>query len=98
MLAGHRPRPGRVVTAGKGRDGPCQDLAEPGLELPLGIPPKPADLTVHLQRVPEGDWIGLDARTLLSVGAPGLAESVVHDQTGRAEAVEGTGPGLAQPP
>jgi hypothetical protein len=41
-----------------------------------------ADLTFHLQRVPEGDWIGLDARTLLSVGAPGLAESVVHDQTG----------------
>ena len=41
-----------------------------------------ADLTLHLQRVPEGDWIGLDARTLISVGAPALAESVVHDETG----------------
>jgi hypothetical protein len=41
-----------------------------------------ADLTLHLQRVPEGDWIGLDARTLLSAGGPALAESVVHDESG----------------
>lgn len=41
-----------------------------------------ADLTLHLQRAPQGDWIGLDARTLLSVGGPGLAESVLHDKSG----------------
>jgi len=41
-----------------------------------------ADLTLHLQRAPEGDWIGIDARTLLSVGGPGLAESVLHDESG----------------
>ncbi len=41
-----------------------------------------ADLTLHLQRAPEGEWIGLDARTLLSVGGPGLAESVLHDENG----------------
>ncbi len=41
-----------------------------------------ADLTLHLQRVPQGDWIGIDARTLLSLGGPGLAESVVHDEIG----------------
>jgi hypothetical protein len=41
-----------------------------------------ADLTLHLQRAPQGDWIGIDARTLLSVGGPGLAESVLHDESG----------------
>lgn len=41
-----------------------------------------ADLTLHLQRAPRGEWIGLDARTLLSVGGPGLAESVLHDESG----------------
>jgi len=41
-----------------------------------------ADLTLHLHRTPEGDWIGIDARTLLSVGSPALAESVLHDENG----------------
>ena len=38
-----------------------------------------ADLTIHLQRPPRGEWIGLDARTLLHRGGSGLAESVLHD-------------------
>ncbi len=41
-----------------------------------------ADLTVHLQRQPRGEWIGLDARTLLHGGGTGLAESVLHDVHG----------------
>jgi len=41
-----------------------------------------ADLTVHLQRQPQGEWIGLDARTLLHGGGTGLAESVLHDAHG----------------
>jgi hypothetical protein len=41
-----------------------------------------ADLTVHLQRPPRGEWIGLDARTLLHSGGAGLAESVLHDVHG----------------
>jgi hypothetical protein len=41
-----------------------------------------ADLTVHLHRPPLGEWIGLDARTLLHPGGTGLAESVVHDTSG----------------
>jgi hypothetical protein len=41
-----------------------------------------ADLTVHLQRQPRGEWIGLDARTLLPSGGTGLAESVLHDVHG----------------
>jgi hypothetical protein len=41
-----------------------------------------ADLTVHLHRAPHGEWIGLDARTLLRGGGMGLAESVLHDVQG----------------
>lgn len=41
-----------------------------------------ADLTIHLHRPPEGEWIGLDARTLLHPGGSGLAESVLHDRRG----------------
>jgi hypothetical protein len=41
-----------------------------------------ADLTIHLQRVPAGEWAGIDARTLLNRDDPALAESVVHDGGG----------------
>jgi hypothetical protein len=41
-----------------------------------------ADLSIHLQRPPRGEWIGLDARTLLHSGGTGLAESVLHDVHG----------------
>lgn len=41
-----------------------------------------ADLSVHLHRLPRGEWIGLDARTVLTPGGTGLAESVLHDTEG----------------
>jgi hypothetical protein len=41
-----------------------------------------ADLGLHLHRAPRGEWIGLDARTLLLPGGAGLSESVVHDVDG----------------
>jgi hypothetical protein len=41
-----------------------------------------ADLHIHLHREPRGEWIGLDARTLLHAGGAGLAESVLHDAEG----------------
>jgi hypothetical protein len=41
-----------------------------------------ADLTIHLQRPPRGEWIGLDARTVLHEGGTGLAESILHDVHG----------------
>ena len=41
-----------------------------------------ADLSIHVQREPRGEWIGLDARTLLHGGGTGLAESVLHDIDG----------------
>lgn len=43
-----------------------------------------ADLSIHLWRQPQGEWIGLDARTLLHSGGTGLAESVLHDSAGPA--------------
>jgi acyl-coenzyme A thioesterase PaaI-like protein len=41
-----------------------------------------ADLTISLNRRPEGEWVALDARTLLHAGGIGWAESVVHDERG----------------
>lgn len=41
-----------------------------------------ADLTIHLWRRPYGEWIGLDAKTVLMDGGIGTAESVLHDETG----------------
>jgi hypothetical protein len=47
-----------------------------------------ADLTITLNRRPRGEWIGLNARTLLHPDGIGWAESVLHDEhgpVGRAE-------------
>lgn len=41
------------------------------------------DLTVQLERLPEGEWIGVDARTLPRPEGVGTAESVLADQRGR---------------
>lgn len=41
-----------------------------------------ADLTLHLEREPQGEWAGIDARTLLAPGGVGLAQSVAHDVRG----------------
>jgi acyl-coenzyme A thioesterase PaaI-like protein len=41
-----------------------------------------ADLSIELDRRPEGEWIALDARTLLHPGGIGWAESVLHDARG----------------
>jgi acyl-coenzyme A thioesterase PaaI-like protein len=41
-----------------------------------------ADLSIALNRRPEGEWIGLDSRTLLHPGGIGWAESVLHDERG----------------
>jgi hypothetical protein len=40
------------------------------------------DLTVHLHRHPEGEWIGLDARTLPEPHGIGLADSTLFDGRG----------------
>jgi len=40
------------------------------------------DLTVHLRRPPRGEWIGMDARTVIEPDGVGLAETVLHDLDG----------------
>jgi hypothetical protein len=41
------------------------------------------DLTVYVDRQPEGEWICLEARTTLAPGGIGTAESVLWDERGR---------------
>ncbi|MEU1518499.1 thioesterase family protein [Streptomyces sp. NPDC005811] len=41
-----------------------------------------ADLTVGVHRHPEGEWVCLDARTMVDAAGIGLAESALHDEKG----------------
>ena len=41
-----------------------------------------ADLTVHLQRLPAGEWVCLDARTSIDPAGVGLAAATLHDRSG----------------
>lgn len=41
------------------------------------------DLTLYLERAPEGEWTALESRTMISAGGVGMAESVLHDERGR---------------
>lgn len=40
------------------------------------------ELTVHLHREPEGEWVGVDAETILEPTGSGLAVSTLHDRRG----------------
>lgn len=41
------------------------------------------DLTVHLERMPKGEWVGVDAATLPRANGVGTAESTLFDEEGR---------------
>jgi hypothetical protein len=41
------------------------------------------DLTIHLARRPQGEWIALDATTLVSDEGTAMAEGVLYDRAGR---------------
>jgi hypothetical protein len=41
------------------------------------------DLSVHLERLPEGEWVGVDAVTVPNENGIGTAESVLFDERGR---------------
>ncbi|HET8976437.1 MAG TPA: thioesterase family protein [Solirubrobacterales bacterium] len=41
------------------------------------------DLSVHLHRMPEGEWIGLDAVTVPEHSGIGMSDSALHDERGR---------------
>jgi hypothetical protein len=40
------------------------------------------DLTVQLHRPPEGEWVAVEARTIVQPGGVGLAVSTLHDERG----------------
>jgi hypothetical protein len=41
------------------------------------------DLSVHLHRMPEGEWIGMDAVTVPERTGIGLSDTALHDERGR---------------
>lgn len=41
------------------------------------------DLTLYVEREPEGEWICLESSTRIAAGGIGLSESVIYDQRGR---------------
>jgi hypothetical protein len=41
------------------------------------------DLSVHLKRLPDGEWVGLDAVTYPEPHGIGLSDTVLWDERGR---------------
>jgi Acyl-CoA thioesterase N-terminal domain/Acyl-CoA thioesterase C-terminal domain len=78
VIAGEKPSPvQRVVAAADYGNGVSAILP---FESYLFINP---DITVHVERPPEGEWIGLDAVTRLSDRGAGDATTVLYDERGR---------------
>jgi hypothetical protein len=41
------------------------------------------DLTIYVERLPEGEWVGLDAQSRLNSAGAGMSDSVLYDEHGR---------------
>ena len=41
------------------------------------------DLTLYIERPPVGEWVALEARTLIASEGIGTAESILYDERGR---------------
>lgn len=78
LVEGERPSPlVRVLTAADSGNGVS-------MELPLATHTFiNIELTVHLFREPEGDWVCLDARTRIGPQGVGLASTALYDSSGR---------------
>ncbi|MHB8670367.1 MAG: thioesterase family protein [Acidimicrobiales bacterium] len=77
VVAGEDPSPlQRVAAAADFGNGVSSVL---DFESHLFINP---DLTIHLHRLPKGEWVCLDAKTHLQADGVGLAESQLYDQRG----------------
>jgi hypothetical protein len=77
LVEGEEPSPAaRVLVAADSGNGISWALP---LETSLFIN---TEITVHLVRMPEGEWVCLDARTRVGPEGVGLAESVLWDQRG----------------
>lgn len=77
VVEGEEPSPAaRVLAAADSGNGISWALP---LETSLFIN---TEISVHLARMPEGEWVCLDARTRLGPEGVGLAESVLWDERG----------------
>lgn len=78
LVAGEEPSPlARVLVVADSANGVSWELP---LDRYLFVN---TELTVHLTRMPDGEWVCLDARTRIDPGGVGLAESVLWDERGR---------------
>jgi hypothetical protein len=77
LVAGEEPSPlQRAVAAADFGNGLSRTL---GFDTHLFVN---TDLTVHLHREPQGEWVALDARTELDRTGVGQSVSVLHDECG----------------
>ncbi len=77
LVAGERPSPlQRVLAAADSGNGVSATL-DLGLYIFINV-----DLSVHLHRLPAGEWVGLDAITLPEPNGVGLADTALHDERG----------------
>jgi Thioesterase-like superfamily len=77
LVAGEEPTPlQRVLAAADSGNGVSATL---DLERYIFIN---VDLTVHLHRLPAGEWVCLDAITLPEPAGVGLADTALHDERG----------------
>jgi hypothetical protein len=78
LVAGEEPTPlQRVLVAADSGNGVSAAL-DPGSFMFVNT-----DLTVHLQRMPEGEWVCLEARTFPEPNGVGLADTALYDEHGR---------------
>jgi Thioesterase-like superfamily len=78
IVAGEEPTPlQRLAAAGDFGNGISAELSWDEFAF---INP---DLTLYVERTPQGEWIGLEARTMIAEDGIGVAESVLYDTRGR---------------
>jgi hypothetical protein len=78
LVAGEEPTPlQRLMTVADSASG-VSNWLDPASWLFINT-----ELTVHIHREPVGEWIGLDARTVIGPDGVGTAVSVLHDQQGQ---------------
>ena len=78
LVEGEEPTPlQRVLVAADSGNGVSAALD------PRGFVFVNTDLTVHLQRMPRGEWVCLDARTFAEPNGVGVTDTALYDERGR---------------
>ncbi len=78
LVAGEQPTPlQRLAVAGDFGNGISREVS---WHSHLFINP---DLTLYVERLPVGEWVGLDAQTRLGPDGAGVSDSLLYDEQGR---------------